>query len=127
SLYGPLFRIAAEPEIPQPTLSALAGELPPGTRYVLCVLKPSRESVIDAADIQSAIVTLSGGTLRTMPDADYVAIAGTAGSTPSVLRGSNRPFSSSGSVGGVQVDVRMQSWLATDTIRRTGFGQGVAA
>src|SRR5204863_7263065 len=70
---------------------------------------------------------LSGGTLNTMPDADYVAIVGTAGSTPSVVRGSNRPFGSSVSVGGVHVDVRMESWLAFDTIRRMGFGQVVAA
>jgi hypothetical protein len=31
------------------------------------------------------------------------------------------------SVGGVAVDVRMESWLAFDTIRRMGFGQVVAA
>jgi hypothetical protein len=127
SLYEPLFAIERDPSVVQPPLSSVASALTPGTRYVLCVLKPSRESSIDAADLQRAIATLTGGTLVEVPNDEYVAIVGTAGARSSFAHSSNRPFRSSVSVGGVRVDVRMESWLAFDTIRRMGFGQVVAA
>ncbi|HEY7170627.1 MAG TPA: DUF2723 domain-containing protein [Vicinamibacterales bacterium] len=127
SLYEPLFAIERDPAVSQPPLSAVVSDLIPGTRYALCVLKPSRESSVDAGDLQRAIAALTGGTLSALPDGDYVAIAGTAGSPASFARGSSRPFRARVPVGGVQVDVRMESWLAFDTIRRMGFGQVVAA
>jgi len=127
SLYEPLFRIEPDPVAPTPPLSALAGTLTPGTRYALCVLKPSRESSIDVAGLQRTVSVLTGGTLQTVPADDYTAIVGTVGSAPSLVRGSNRPFRSSVTVDGVRVDVRMESWLVFDTIRRMGFGQVVAA
>ena len=40
--------------------------------------------------------------------------------------GSNRPFRRSIDLDGVSVEVRMESWLAADTIRRMGFGHVVA-
>lgn len=127
SMYEPLFRIDREPMPPTPALSALAGELTPGTRYVLCVLKPTRESAIDVADLQRAVAVLTAGAVSVVPSNDYVAIAGASGAAPALVRGSDRPFRSSVPVGGVRVDVRMESWLAFDTIRRMGFGQVVAA
>jgi hypothetical protein len=127
AMYEPLFRFDPEPMASQPALSALAGELTPGTRYVLCVLKPTRESAIDAADVQRAIAALTAGAVSVLPSYDYVTIAGAAGAAPTLVRGSNRPFRSNASVGGVRVEVRMESWLAFDTIRRMGFGQVVAA
>jgi hypothetical protein len=125
-LYGPLFRIAPDLIVAQPALSTVAGELPPGTRYTLCVLKPTRESTIDGADLRRAIRVLTGGALEVLPSDDYVAIAGTTGARPALVRSSDRPFRTTVLVGGVRVDVRMESWLAFDTIRRMGFGQVVA-
>jgi hypothetical protein len=127
SLYEPLFRIDGDPAVVQPALSTVAAEMTKGTRYVLCVLKPARDSAIDAADLQRAVAELTGGALHSLPPNDYVAIAGTAGAAPALVRGDNRPFRSSVVVGSVRVGVRMESWLAFDTIRRMGFGQVVAA
>src|SRR5262249_33966542 len=59
SLYAPLFRIDGDPAVDEPPLSAVAGELTKGTRYVLCLLKPARESAIDAADLQRAVAELT--------------------------------------------------------------------
>jgi hypothetical protein len=41
--------------------------------------------------------------------------------------GSNRPFRRSVDLDGVAVEIRMESWLAADTIRRMGFGHVIAA
>jgi hypothetical protein len=41
--------------------------------------------------------------------------------------GSNRPFRRSVELDGVGVNIRMESWLAADTIRRMGFGHVIAA
>jgi len=127
ALYEPLLRIDSDPAAAQPALAAVAGELTKGTRYVLCILKPARELAIDATDLQRAVAELTGGALRELPANDYVALTGTAGAAPSLVRGDDRPFRTSVSVNGVRVDVRMESWLAFDTIRRMGFGQVVAA
>jgi hypothetical protein len=127
SLYDPLFRIDGDPAAIQPGLSAMASELTPGSRYALCVLEPAGESAIDGTDLRDAIARLTGGVLHDLPANDYVAIVGTAGAAPTLVRGDDRPFRSRVSVSGVRVDVRMESWLAFDTIRRMGFGQVVAA
>jgi hypothetical protein len=42
------------------------------------------------------------------------------------FHGSNDPFRRRVRIDGVTVDVRMESWLAFDTIRRMGFGHVIA-
>jgi len=37
-------------------------------------------------------------------------------------RAGNRPFRAATALGPLTIDVRMESWLPTDTIRRSGFG-----
>jgi hypothetical protein len=127
SLYEPLFRIEPDLAVTPPALAVSAGDLAPGTRYVLCVLKPSREATIDAADLGRGLSILTGGVLGAAPPEDYVAIAGAVGTSPALVASGSRPFRSRVSIGGVPIDVRMESWLAFDTIRRMGFGQVVAA
>jgi len=49
------------------------------------------------------------------------------GDPPVLVAGFDRPFSQRVSVDGVPVEIRMDSWLASDTIRRMGFGHVIAA
>ena len=56
----------------------------------------------------------------------YTVIAGVAGRHPSLDHRSDRPWRQRIRLGDVDLDVRMESWLPADTIRRAGFGQIVA-
>ncbi|MEO8257100.1 MAG: DUF2723 domain-containing protein [Acidobacteriota bacterium] len=125
--YGPLIPTRAAPGLEPPTVTRLVQNLAPGTRYVLAVLKPSREFTIDTADLDRAAAVLSGGRLTSIPGGDYAALAGVIGERPVLTAGSARPFRYRVDLAGVPVEVRMESWLAADTIRRMGFGQVVAA
>jgi hypothetical protein len=109
-----------------PGLAEVAGSMPPGTRYVLCVLKPTRDMSIDAADVSQGVSLLTG-VERSQTSDDYVAYAGVTGQPPVLVHASNQPFSQSLTVGGVTVTIRMDSSLAFDTIRRMGFGHVIAA
>ena len=91
------------------------------------MLKPSREFTLDAGDLSRAVAVLSGGQLTSMPGGDYAALAGVTGERPTLVIGSARPFRRRLSLNGVPVEVRMESWLAADTIRRMGFGHVIAA
>jgi hypothetical protein len=124
--YGPIFPIEGE-DVPPATLAGLARELPARTRYVLCILRPAREFPLDSRDLAEALGMLTGGQVTLEGSEDYVALAGTVGERPVLLRSSSRPFRVSVIVDAVPVQVRMESWLAFDTIRRMGFGQVVAA
>jgi hypothetical protein len=126
SAYGPLFRAVPDSNLPAGPVGELARQLPPATRYVLCVLRPNRESSLDLRDLQDALSTLTSGRLQAVPAGDYAAIAGVAGEAPSLAIGGPAPFRARAILTGVDVDVRMESWLASDTIRRMGFGQIVA-
>jgi hypothetical protein len=122
--YGPLFRVERTRDVP--TLENTVGSLPAGSRYVLCVLKPAGEFVIDYGDLDRAISRLTGGGSPTVKGQDYVALAGRVGTAPVLFQGSNDPFRRRVRLDGVAVDVRMESWLAFDTIRRMGFGHVIA-
>src|SRR6266508_192875 len=121
--YGPLFELLPDlPMIGAPlTLREIVSATAPGTRYVLCILKPTKEHVIDRDDLALAMRGLTHRESTSIPEADYVVIAGTTGEPPVLVAGSNRPFASSIRVGTVPVDIRMDSWLAADTMRRMGF------
>jgi hypothetical protein len=43
------------------------------------------------------------------------------------MTSSDRPFRTRVTIGGVPVELRMDSWLSVDTIRRMGFGHVIAA
>ena len=93
---------------------------------MLCVLKPTREFVIDYGDVDRALRRLTGGSAPAIAGQDYVALAGRVGTAPVFFHGSNDPFRRRVRIDGVTVDVRMESWLAFDTIRRMGFGHVIA-
>jgi hypothetical protein len=122
--FGPWFTMA--PDGPQArSLLELAGDVPRGTRYALCVLKQSRDLPVDRAGIEAALAILAPGA-GPLPAGDYVAVAGVAGHAPLLVAAADRPFSRTIDVDGTTVAVRMESWLASDTIRRMGFGHVIA-
>jgi hypothetical protein len=127
--YGPLFHVVADrPSAPAPaTIYEFVRALRPGTNYVLCVLKPTREYAFDRSDLTRALQTAAASGSIQMPDGDYAVVAGVTGAPPVLAHGANRPFALRVAIAGVSVDIRMDSWLAADTIRRMGFGHVVAA
>jgi hypothetical protein len=125
--YGELLQSVRDPRIAVPTLAEAVRELPDGSRYVFCILKPTRDLSLDWNDIGVALSTQAGGRSIQVPDGDYVVIAGRRGHAPDLAFGSNQPFRRSIDLDAVRVEIRMESWLAADTIRRMGFGHVVAA
>jgi hypothetical protein len=100
----------------------LVTAIPTGTRYVLSILKPTRDLQLEWTDIGRALTQLSGGRIVHLPDGDFIVVAGLQGQAPALLVGANRPFTQSVDLDGVPVVLRMDSWLNADTIRRMGFG-----
>jgi len=123
--YGPLYHPIRDARVPVATLREVVGRLSPGVRYVLCVLKPTREFRIDGPDLETALASLTASTV-TPPRRDYWAIAGISGSRPALVGQANDPFTTRVDVAGVATEIRMESWLSADTIRRMGFGHVVA-
>ena len=125
--YGPLLASAPIPPAAETTLRGFAAGVPAGTRYALAVLKPSRDFQIDLRDFGLAIARLAPQASVPVGRQDYVAIAGVAGEPPAFVSASDRPFNTTTAIGGVTVQLRMDSWLAVDTIRRMGFGHIIAS
>jgi hypothetical protein len=127
--YGPLFASRPYDSSGQTALSIrdLVRDVPVGTRYALCVLKPSREFRVDPQDFALAVQALSPESSVQLPEHDYVALAGVAGDRPALVMTSDRPLRARVAVGNVPVEVRMDAWLSVDTIRRMGFGHVIAA
>src|SRR5262249_45660656 len=59
--YGPELPASVDPRVPVSTLAAAVANLDAGTRYVMCVLRPSRDLTLDATDLAQALQTLAGG------------------------------------------------------------------
>lgn len=123
--YGPLLPSAIDPLTRVSTLREMAADLPHGTRYVLCALSHSLEFPVDADDVAGAVQVLTGGRSG-LPSGDYAALAGLVGEPPELSYASARPFRRAVEIGNVPIEIRMESWLTFDTIRRMGFGQVVA-
>src|SRR5262249_44651977 len=123
--YGPLLSTREDPRTPASTLTALTASVPRGTRYAVCVLKPARDFALDASDLNRAVSALTGGAVTVWPGGDYGVIAGLAGEPPSAVVASDAPFRRRLNLNGTGVEIRMDSWLAADTIRRMGFGHVV--
>jgi hypothetical protein len=125
--YGPLLPTVRDPSVAVATLAERVASLPDGTRYVMAILKPTPDNTWDPADAERALAHLTGGRLTAAPADDYVAVAGLVGAPPRLLAHSPRPFRTGTTLDGLSVQVRMESWLAFDTIRRMGFGHVIAA
>ena len=124
--YGPLLSIAPDPRVVVPPLADAARGLPQGTRYVVTVLRPSRDLALDRGELARLLETLAGSPVE-LPIADYAVFAGVTGRPPQVAVQSTRPFRQRLRIAETGVEIRMDSWLTSDTIRRMGFGHVVAA
>ena len=127
SAYGPLVSTEIDPRAPALSLLDLVTGLPEGTRYALCVLKPIREFTVNGDEVDRAIRILTGGAAGALPPGQYAVVAGQTGRAPALVQASDDPFTRSVDLSGVPMDVRMESWLSADTIRRMGFGHVIAA
>ena len=125
--YGPLLPVSRDPRVDVPALADQIGQVAPGTRYVLCVLRPSEDLGLDRQELSRALSALTAGHTISLPAGDYAVIAGLAGRAADLVTAANRPFRRELMLGGVGVEVRMDSWLESDTIRRMGFGHVIAA
>jgi hypothetical protein len=110
-----------------PSLADTTQNLPAGSRYVFCILTPTRDLALDWTDIGRALANQTGGAAIDVPAGEYIAIAGLRGRAPDLVVGSNSPFRRRIELDGATVDIRMESWLAADTIRRMGFGHVIAS
>jgi hypothetical protein len=125
--YGPFLNMTRDPRVPVTRFGDEIASVPRGTRYVLCALKPPGDVSLDAAELARAMnwLTATQGTLP--PGGDYVVVAGIIGEPPTLVTAADRPFSSELILKGTSVEIRMESWLMSDTIRRMGFGHVIAA
>jgi hypothetical protein len=124
--FGSLLSVTRDDSHAVSGLTDLLRGLPPGTPYVVCVLRPLRDFSLDEPDLSGGLRVLTGNSVRTVGSNDYTVVAGVLGTEPALSRSSRRPFRGAVSLGGVEVEVRMESWLAFDTIRRMGFGHVIA-
>jgi hypothetical protein len=120
--YGDLFTFTPdEREVVRPLRARLEG-VSRGTPYVLTLLAAYPDLPFDQPELAEAVEFLTGGTATLGHEPSYTMLAGIVGARPTVDRRSDRPFRQRFRLGSLNVDVRMESWVPTDTIRRAGFG-----
>jgi hypothetical protein len=95
----------------------------PGTSYVLASLLSDREFPPSTA-FSDAWNWLAPGVAMPNPQ-NYTVIVGKVGERPALIESRQRPFRVGVALDPFTFDVRMESWLPTDTIRRAGFGHVV--
>jgi hypothetical protein len=117
------FRADPDPRVVISSLTEVVERFPAGTPYVLTYLRPTRESLVDGADVSGAVTHLTGGTYSWAdPPCGFQTLAGVVGGPPAAAECRDRPYRIRAEVAGLQVEARMESWLPADTIRRAGFG-----
>jgi hypothetical protein len=97
----------------------------PGTPYVLAFLRSDHEfSDNTRTGFASAWQWLAPGT-TTPTLRNYTVAVGRVGERPVLVESQDRPYRVVAELEPFSVDIRMESWLPTDTIRRAGFGHVV--
>ena len=124
--YGGLFTFGPDPRVDARPLAARLGALPADTIYVLALLAPYGDLPFDAQELAETSQQLTSGAAMLAVGPSYQVLAGRLGEAPVLDRRENQPFRAALRVAGVHLDVRMESWLPADTIRRAGFGHVVA-
>ncbi len=124
--YDPPFDVVPDSTRSSQSLMEQIQRLPPGTRYVLTVLRPLGEFSLPADVVAGLVDQLSGGTAPPVPQQDYVVVAGLIGHPPELLRGESDPWATRVALNGRSVHIRFDGWLPFDTIRRMGFGSVIA-
>jgi hypothetical protein len=120
--FGSLLPIVPD-AVPQPvSLPARVGRLPRGAGYVLALLPPTREDVLDGNEVNAALTTLTGGHVREHRGAPYEVVVGRAGEAPLLQRASTRPFRQRLTLPEGTLEIRIDGWTSQETFRRNGFG-----
>jgi hypothetical protein len=119
-------RFIEAPTEPRDLFSGRVRSVPSGTPYVLGILRPDREYPIDDAALRSAWAWLTGGSMPLPDTRQFVVVAGRVGTSPVLIQSSDQPYRVHTAIEPFDLDIRMESWLPTDTIRRAGFGHVVA-
>ena len=122
AVYSGQFEALPDPQAIVPTLRELVARFPRGTPYALALLKPSPEFPVDERDLTASTLQLTGGRTRLVPERNYQIMLGTVGERPALLESRDRPYRLATRIGDLSIDVRMESWLPADTMRRAGFG-----
>jgi hypothetical protein len=112
-------------ERPAPALSDIVKGLPKGLAYVIGVLRPDNAFPMNDLWLSPLWSALTGGAETAVPTAAYTTMIGRIGERSSVMRADNRPYRVQVTLDQRRFDVRMESWLPTDTIRRSGFGHAI--
>jgi hypothetical protein len=120
SAYGARFPLVEESD--SPGLADVARRIPAGAPYVFSLLTPPSAESLDPDLVTSMLQTLTGNHTPARTESAYEVVAGLAGDRPAFYRAANRPFEERFALAGDPFLVRMDSWLATDTFRRAGFG-----
>jgi hypothetical protein len=94
-----------------------------GTPYALGILRPYEEFPLSRPELVAAWSALTGGSGDLPALRDYTIVVGRVGERPILVETGDRPYRVHTRVGSLDFDIRMESWLPTDTIRRAGFGQ----
>jgi hypothetical protein len=105
-------------------LSDRVKEVRPGTPYVLAVMRSDREYPLNTAELAYTWQWLAPG-VAMPPLRHYTVLVGKVGERPTLFESEDRPYRITARVEAFDVDIRMESWLPTDTIRRAGFGHVV--
>jgi hypothetical protein len=93
----------------------------PGALYVLAILRSDREFSLNTRGLSDAWRSLAPGVM--MPTLGYyTVVVGRVGERPVLMESHDRPYRVDVRVDAFDIDIRMESWLPTDTIRRAGFG-----
>jgi hypothetical protein len=95
-----------------------------GTPYVLAVLRSDREFSLNTDGLERAWVWLAPNVTPPVTR-HYTVMAGRVGERPVLFESQDRPYRLGTTLDSLDIDVRMESWLPTDTIRRAGFGHVV--
>lgn len=120
--YGPLFPLIPD-EFPSIVpLTSIAGRLARGAPYVMALLPPPRDEYVDDDVLAETLRTLTGGRPPARQRSVYEVVAGLVGEPPVLSRSSSRPFRQQITLEGARFEIRMDSWLPTETFRRGGFG-----
>ena len=93
-----------------------------GTLYALAVLRPDREYPLDNLALASAWSRLTAGSAALPELRQFTIVIGRVGGSPLLIKSEDRPYRVRLRMDPFDFDIRMESWLPTDTIRRAGFG-----
>jgi hypothetical protein len=120
--FGSLLPVMPDPLPPTPTLASTVARIPRGAPYVLTVLTPPRDEVLDLEMLEDAMTTLTGGARPPRVVAPYEIMVGHAGESPVHYCTATRPFRDHVGLPEGTVDIRLDSWVSLETFRRGGFG-----